>query len=155
MADKMQLTSVKIPESLFEEFKIACVKHKFSIQKLTERSMYLYMTNPEFKKEIHWKNIRTQYLAQKCRKICELIRNYVDYDSAYARVKLMRSVINGERAKLQSEGGLSARQIKSKISKKARDALFNCKVQPWNETVDLRDYQVGGGENPFYSIVRS
>ena len=103
------------------------------------------------RKEIHWKNIRTQYLAQKCRKICELIRNHVDYDSAYARVKLMRSVINGERAKLQSEGGLLPRQIKSKISKKARDALFNCKVQPWNATVDLRDYQVGGGENPFYT----
>jgi hypothetical protein len=63
----------------------------------------------------------------------------------------MRSVINGERAKLQSEGGLLPRQIKSKISKKARDALFNCKVQPWNATVDLRDYQVGGGENPFYT----
>ena len=103
------------------------------------------------RKEIHWKNIRTQYLAQKCRKICELIRNHVDYDSAYARVKLMRSVINGERAKLQSEGSLLPRQIKSKISKKARDALFNCKVQPWNATVDLRDYQVGGGENPFYT----
>jgi hypothetical protein len=82
---------------------------------------------------------------------CELIKNHVDYDSAYARVKLMRTVINGERAKLQSERGLSARQIKSKISKKARDALFNCKVQPWNATVDLRDYQVGGGENPFYT----
>ena len=103
------------------------------------------------RKEIHWQNIRRQYLVQKCRKICELIRNHVDYDKAYARVKLMRSVINGERAKLQSEGGLSARQIKSKISKKARDALFNCKVQPWNETVDLRDYQIAGGENPFYT----
>ena len=42
-------------------------------------------------------------------------------------------------------------EIKSIISKKARDALFNCKVQPWNATVDIRDYQVGGGENPFYS----
>jgi hypothetical protein len=49
----MQLTSVKIPEDLFEQFKIACVKHKFSIQKLTERSMYLYLTDEEFKKQIH------------------------------------------------------------------------------------------------------
>ena len=103
------------------------------------------------RKDTHWKNTRREYLAQKCRKICELIKNHVDYDSAYARVKLMRTVINGERAKLQSERGLSARQIKSKISKKARDALFNCKVQPWNATVDLRDYQVGGGQNPFYT----
>ncbi len=39
MADKMQLTSVKVPENLFEQFKIACVRYKFSVQKLTERSM--------------------------------------------------------------------------------------------------------------------
>ena len=116
-----------------------------------QRQIDRIMPPAGIRKDIHWKNIRTSYLAQKCRKICELIRNHVDYDSAYARVKLMRSVVNGERAKLQSEQGLSARQIKSKISKKARDALFNCKVQPWNATVDLRDYQVGGGENPFYT----
>jgi hypothetical protein len=104
------------------------------------------------RKDIHWTNIRTEYLAKKCRKICELIRNHVNYDSAYARIKLMRSVINGERAKLQSEGML-AKEIKRIVSKKARDALFNCKVQPWNDTVDLRDYQVDGGVYPFYSPV--
>jgi hypothetical protein len=53
MGQKMQLTSVKVPEDLFEQFKIACVKHKFSIQKLTERCMYLYLTNEEFRKQIH------------------------------------------------------------------------------------------------------
>jgi len=53
MGQKMQLTSVKVPEDLFEEFKIACVKHKFSIQKLTERCMYLYLTDEEFKKTVH------------------------------------------------------------------------------------------------------
>jgi hypothetical protein len=53
MGNKMQLTSVKVPEELFEQFKIACVKYKFSIQKLTERSMYLYLTNDEFRKQIH------------------------------------------------------------------------------------------------------
>ncbi len=47
MGNKMQLTSVKVPEDLFEQFKIACVKYKFSVQKLTERSMYLYLTNEE------------------------------------------------------------------------------------------------------------
>lgn len=50
---KMQLTSVKIPEDLFEEFKIACVKYKFSVQKLAERSMYLYLTDEEFRKTLH------------------------------------------------------------------------------------------------------
>ena len=29
---KQQLTSVKVPEDLFEEFKISCIKYKFSIQ---------------------------------------------------------------------------------------------------------------------------
>lgn len=49
----MQLTSVKIPEELFEQFKIACVRHKFSVQKLTERCMFLYLTDEEFRKNIH------------------------------------------------------------------------------------------------------
>jgi hypothetical protein len=53
MGNKMQLTSVKVPEDLFEQFKIACVKYKFSVQKLTERSMFLYLTNEEFRKSIH------------------------------------------------------------------------------------------------------
>jgi len=49
----MQLTSVKIPEDLFEQFKIACVRYKFSVQKLTERAMFLYLTDDEFKKQMH------------------------------------------------------------------------------------------------------
>lgn len=49
----MQLTSVKIPEELFEQFKIACVRYKFSVQKLTERAMFLYLTDDEFKKQMH------------------------------------------------------------------------------------------------------
>lgn len=52
MANK-QLTSVKIEKELFEEFKIACVKMKFSFQKLSERAVHLYLTNEEFRKMIH------------------------------------------------------------------------------------------------------
>jgi hypothetical protein len=51
--DNMVLTSVKIPTELFEEFKINCIRYKFSIQKLTERTMYLYITNEEFRKQMH------------------------------------------------------------------------------------------------------
>jgi hypothetical protein len=51
--EEITLTTVKIPNKLFEDFKIECIRDKFSIQKLTERSMYLYMTHPEFKQEIH------------------------------------------------------------------------------------------------------
>ena len=60
MADKMQLTSVKVPENLFEQFKIACVRYKFSVQKLTERSMYLYLTDEDFRKTIH-NQLNTQF----------------------------------------------------------------------------------------------
>jgi hypothetical protein len=48
-----KLTSVKVSEELFEEFRISCVKHKFSLQKLVDRSMFLYLTNEDFKKQIH------------------------------------------------------------------------------------------------------
>ncbi len=54
MADKNQsLTSVKINSELFDEFKVACVRHKFSFQKLAERTIHLYLTDDEFRKEIH------------------------------------------------------------------------------------------------------
>ena len=53
MGNKMQLTSVKVPEDLFEQFKIACVRYKFSVQKLTERCMFLYLTNEDFRKSVH------------------------------------------------------------------------------------------------------
>jgi hypothetical protein len=48
-----QLTSVKVDEKLFEDFKINSIKFKFSLQKLTERAMYLYNTDPEFRKQMH------------------------------------------------------------------------------------------------------
>ena len=51
-SNKMVLTSVKIHENLFDDFKIECVKRKFSFQKLAERSMHLFLTNEEFRKKI-------------------------------------------------------------------------------------------------------
>lgn len=50
------LTSVKLDDVLFDEFKIACVRNKFSFQKLSERAMHLYLTNEEFRKQIHSHN---------------------------------------------------------------------------------------------------
>ena len=52
MADK-QLRSVKIEKDLFEEFKVECIKMKFSFQKLSERAVHLYLTDPDFRKQIH------------------------------------------------------------------------------------------------------
>lgn len=54
------LTSVKLPSDLFDAFRIECVKTKFSLQKLTERSMFLYITNEEFRKQLH-NQLNTQF----------------------------------------------------------------------------------------------
>ena len=48
----MTLTSVKIQSDLFENFKIECVKRKFSFQKLADRAIYLYLTDEEFRKQV-------------------------------------------------------------------------------------------------------
>ena len=54
MSEKNQtLTSVKIDTDLFDKFKIECIKRKFSFQKLSERAIHLYLTNDDFKKQIH------------------------------------------------------------------------------------------------------
>jgi hypothetical protein len=51
--EKLQLTSVKVHKHLFEEFKIETVKTKFSLQKLADRSLYLYLTDEDFRKKLH------------------------------------------------------------------------------------------------------
>ncbi|MDB4378263.1 hypothetical protein N9Z41_00695 [bacterium] len=48
----MTLTSVKIKSDLFENFKIECVKRKFSFQKLADRAIYLYLTDEDFRKAV-------------------------------------------------------------------------------------------------------
>ena len=48
----MTLTSVKVQSDLFENFKIECVRRKFSFQKLADRSLYLYLTDEYFRKKI-------------------------------------------------------------------------------------------------------
>ena len=50
---EMTLTSVKVQSALFDDFKMSCVKHKFSLQKLVDRTVHLYLTNEEFRKNIH------------------------------------------------------------------------------------------------------
>ncbi len=47
------LTSVKIQSDLFQDFKIECVKRKFSFQKLADRAIHLYLTDDEFRKTIN------------------------------------------------------------------------------------------------------
>jgi|TARA_R100000742_G_C4279642_1_gene104914 hypothetical protein len=49
---KMTLTSVKVKSDLFDNFKIECVRRKFSFQKLADRSLFLYLTDENFRKQI-------------------------------------------------------------------------------------------------------
>ena len=51
--NQLQLTSVKVHRPLFDQFKIECVKTKFSLQKLADRSLHLYLTDENFRKQIH------------------------------------------------------------------------------------------------------
>tara|TARA_R110001583_G_C5443632_1_gene390123 strand:+ start:332 stop:517 length:186 start_codon:yes stop_codon:yes gene_type:complete len=50
--EEKTLTSVKVKSDLFENFKIECVKRKFSFQKLADRSIYLYLTDEDFRKQV-------------------------------------------------------------------------------------------------------
>ena len=49
----MTLTSVKLQSDLFEDFKVECVRRKFSFQKLADRSIHLYLTDEDFRRRIH------------------------------------------------------------------------------------------------------
>lgn len=51
--DKLQLTSVKVHRHLFDEFKVECVRTKFSFQKLADRALCLYLKDEDFRKQVH------------------------------------------------------------------------------------------------------
>lgn len=51
--DSKQLTSVKVDKELFKEFKEECIKYKFSLQKLADRAIYLYLTEEGFRQKLH------------------------------------------------------------------------------------------------------
>ena len=53
MSKDKTLTSVKVQSDLFEDFKMECVKRKFSLQKLVDRTIHLYLTDEDFRKSIH------------------------------------------------------------------------------------------------------
>ena len=51
-----RLTTVRIQDKLFQEFKYQCIKNKFSFQKLASRAIFLYLTNDKFRTDIHSTN---------------------------------------------------------------------------------------------------
>ena len=50
--NKSKLTSVKILEDLYKRFKATTVNTKMTLQKLTNRSIDLYLMDLDFKKKI-------------------------------------------------------------------------------------------------------
>ena len=47
-----QLTSVKVDKELFDVFKLECVKRKFSLNKLVNRAIDLYLNDEDFRKRV-------------------------------------------------------------------------------------------------------
>ena len=47
-----KLTSVKILEGLYNRFKLATVNTKMTLQKLTNRSMDMYLNDEDFKEQL-------------------------------------------------------------------------------------------------------
>ena len=50
--DKSKLTSVKILEDLYKRFKSTTVNTKMTLQKLTNRSINLYLTDKNYKNTV-------------------------------------------------------------------------------------------------------
>ena len=50
--DNSKLTSVKILEDLYKKFKSATVNTKMTLQKLTNRSINLYLTDEQYKNNL-------------------------------------------------------------------------------------------------------
>ena len=54
-----KLTSVKILQDFYKKFKVDALSDEFTLQKLVNRSMDLYILDNKFKTQIHeWKNLK-------------------------------------------------------------------------------------------------
>jgi len=53
MASNQKLTSVKVDSVIFQNFKIETIRTKFSLQKLVDRAMYLYLEDKDFRNKVH------------------------------------------------------------------------------------------------------
>ena len=53
MRKELKLTSVKVDAKLFEDFKIECVRRKYTLNKLVNTSIKLYLEEDDFRKKLH------------------------------------------------------------------------------------------------------
>ncbi len=49
---KLKLTSVKIKDDLHKQFKIECINDDINLQKITNRTIFLYLNDDTFRKKI-------------------------------------------------------------------------------------------------------
>ena len=56
MKQDEKLTSVKITQPLYNNFKMSCLENNFSFKKLADRAIFLYLTDKEFREKIHKQN---------------------------------------------------------------------------------------------------
>ena len=55
----LKLTSVKLLDNLYKKFKVSNLDDNFTLQKLVNRSMDLYLLDNKFKTKIHkWENLK-------------------------------------------------------------------------------------------------
>ena len=55
----LKLTTVKLLDNLYKKFKVSNLDDNFTLQKLVNRSMDLYVHNESFKKQINeWVNLK-------------------------------------------------------------------------------------------------
>jgi hypothetical protein len=47
------LTSIKVPKGIYEDFRVLTKMNKMYLQDLTERALFLYITDPDFRHKIH------------------------------------------------------------------------------------------------------
>lgn len=50
---KRSVTSVKIPDQLYEDFKVMAVRTKMNLQDIVERTLFLYLTDNDHRQKIH------------------------------------------------------------------------------------------------------
>ena len=57
--DNVKLTSVKLLKDLYKKFKLSTLDDNFTLQKLVNRSMDLYVHNQDFQRQINeWQNLK-------------------------------------------------------------------------------------------------
>ena len=64
MEKKFSTTTVKMPDKIYQDFKIMCIRTGINFQDLVHRSMYLYMTDSDYRYKIH-QTFNTHYTGSE------------------------------------------------------------------------------------------